>query len=88
MVGQLAAEPCLRPLLCMTTASWDKLVFLNLPGTLVGKITQLVENSWGVQDSRTYEKVSHNIVPYTAKAGEHIFSQSICIQLLSAHQYS
>ena len=59
MVGQLAAEPSLRPLLCMTTSGWDKLLFLNLPGVLVGKVSQLVETIWGIQDSKTYEKVSN-----------------------------
>ncbi|XP_023342156.1 uncharacterized protein LOC111711902 [Eurytemora carolleeae] len=79
MVGQLAAEPSLRPLLCMTTSGWDKLLFLNLPGVLVGKVSQLVETIWGIQDSKTYEKTKNGCTlqlklvgsPWSGVSGEY-----------------
>ena len=34
MVGEFAADTSMRPTMCVTTSGWDKLILINLPGTL------------------------------------------------------
>ena len=58
MVSQLAAEPT-RPYTCVAPCSWDKLVIVNLPKSLEPRLTMMVENGWGIQDSRVIQRTRH-----------------------------
>ena len=64
MVGEFAPEPQSRPLLCVSTSSWDKLILVNLPGSLESKVNQLVEAGWGVQSAKLLEKVQWQYFDY------------------------